>query len=107
MNAERTEITLHAVKCFVHFLRDSRRNGPRETGEPTDRELDYARRKLNEILPTATYRETDRQHRELWRSPPRAYNLRWLMICERDIRKVVWVGASRPPQSMWAPKEPA
>jgi hypothetical protein len=107
VNLTDTQLTEHAIKCFVHFLRDSRRNGLRQTGAITPDELSFAKRRLNEIMSTATYRDTDTQGRELWRSPPRAYNLRWLLAYESDrkFRKVIWVGAGRPPPAMWSPKD--
>jgi hypothetical protein len=106
-------VTETAARLFARALRDSRRQrAPRadEIGEP---EWQDAREELLRIVPTATYRERDRAGRELWRSPPSAYGLRWVVQAElalptrREkvalVPAVVWVGLSRPPERIWTP----
>lgn len=74
-----------AVEAFAHVLQDSHVR---------------AEARLRKIIPTARHQETHRGL-ELWRSPPSAYGLRWLI----DGDLVIWVGQRRPPERLWNPKE--
>lgn len=104
MNPQDTQVTEHAIKCFVRFLRDATRAAEALDAPITQEKYAWARMRLGELMQTASYRSTDAQGRELWRSPPSAYGLRWLLAYENDrkVRKVIWVGASRPPKAMWS-----
>lgn len=92
------ELTDTAVRRFAHVLRDA----ARVTGQrPVDPTLADAERRLRELVPTAKHRETDSEGRELWRSPPSACGLRWVVHEGR----VLWVGQGRPPERLWQPME--
>lgn len=106
MNAQDTQITDHAIRCFFRFLQSCTRVAGPINEQITLRQYSWAAFRLRELIPTANYRATDTQGRELWKSPPSAYGLRWLLAYEQDrkIRKVIWVGAMRPPRAMWKPE---
>ncbi len=88
------ELTRTAIERFAHVLRDAARVSGQRPVEPT---LADAERRLRELVPTATYRETDSEGRELWRSPPSASGLRWVVQGGR----VLWVGQGRPPDRLF------
>lgn len=96
-------LTEHAVECFAHVLRDSRRDRSRAA----DTSPEYASRRLQDLVATATYRETDTSGREIWRSPPSAYGLRWVVSKARrpegPLPQVIWVGQGKPPERVWGP----
>ena len=91
------ELTRTAIERFAHVLRDAGRVSGQRASDPT---LVDAERRLRELAPTATYRETDADGRELWRSPPSASGLRWIVQGGR----VLWVGQGRPPDRLWQPE---
>lgn len=64
---------------------------------------DDAEDRLRKLQPTATRRETDRRGRELWRSPSRAYGLRWVVDTHARPPVVLWVGQGAPPAAHWDP----
>ena len=89
----RWTLTEFAIRRGAHALRCS---------------VDAAEDRLYELMPTATYRETDRQGRELWRSPKSAHGLRWVLDDARpgpggQSPRVVWVGQGAPPAEHWDP----
>jgi hypothetical protein len=96
--APQWEITRAAIERFAHVLRDAARVSGHRAAEPT---LADAEQRLRQLVPTATYRQADAEGRELWRSPPSASGLRWIV---QDGR-VLWVGQGRPPDRLWNPRE--
>lgn len=84
----RWHLTEFALRRGAHVLRCS---------------VDAAEDLLCELMPTATYRETDRAGRELWRSPKSAHGLRWVLDVDADPPRVVWVGQAAPPEQHWDP----
>jgi hypothetical protein len=88
------ELTRAAIERFAHVLRDAARVSGQRAVDPT---LADAERRLRELVHTATYREMDSEGRTLWRSPPSASGLRWVV---QDGR-VLWVGQGRPPERVW------
>jgi hypothetical protein len=65
------------------------------------RDRSYAADQLRELIPTARMRGRNDVGRELWRSGPKHYGLRWVV---QDGR-VLWVGQGRPPERLWQPRE--
>jgi len=95
----RWQISDHAVHCYLHVRGWS----------ATDANRDHAITALTELMPGATFRETDSQFREMWRSPKRTGGgLRWLVDTRthagRLEARVIWVGQGRPPAEMWSPE---
>jgi hypothetical protein len=71
-------------------------------------DIERATRELEELSVRVHYVEADRHGRELWRSPRADGYLRWVIDPRKahvhDLPQVVWVGQSRPPGRIWAPK---
>lgn len=102
----RWQLTEFALRRGAHALRCS---------------VDAAEDRLYELMPSATHRETDRQGRELWRSPrSQGGGLRWVLDTGWTVSgaaaagavpppHVIWVGHGAPPEEHWdpAPAAPA
>jgi hypothetical protein len=87
-------ITLSATKRYAYAMRWA--------AEDEDR----ARRELLAMAARTHYVSSDRYDREQWRSPSRSDGgLRWVITprSEDGLAKVVWVGHSRPSESVWQP----
>jgi len=101
----RWHITETAARCFARLIRDARGHRAPRADDIGETEWQDARAALERLTVTATYRERDRRGRTLWRSPPSAYGLRWVVApaTSGDLPDVIWVGAGRPPERAWAP----
>jgi hypothetical protein len=70
--------------------------------------VEQATRELRTLLQRVHFVERDRHGRELWRSPRGDGGLRWVVDPRRTYAGneplVIWVGQSRPPARLWAPK---
>lgn len=80
----------------------------REWNEDNEEAIEQATRELEGLAARAHFVEADRYGREQWRSPRGDGYLRWVVdprkARTRDKPQVIWVGQSRPPTHLWAPK---
>jgi len=96
MPSGRWYITEHAVNCYVRALR----------WPDTDANWERAQAELIRGSTEASYRRTDRQGRELWRSPKRTGGgLRWVVDprphAGGPLPRVAWVGFGAPPAALF------